>query len=268
MRHSLAGLAAAAERIGSLALIGLFSVIPVIAAEKTTGPRDPRMRRIVAEFDGAAAGVPRQFRADLARALAKCGKECDWEAFAQTLANSATLAEQKLTAALQAADGQLRERARSVKGPDGVLGAPGDLSRGVARLEMTSLRVSTEMTESLAALSGARFGGEPLLTTLQLRVASLVYKTPIDFGLIFTSHVAGSPTGWVHVDGSAPAGSAVTAVITCSGVDQTLQVKTNEIGQWAFSATVALSGSKTCTVTATAGTGIAASSITTEIHFP
>ncbi len=225
------------------------------------------MRRIVAEFEIAAAGVPRQFRADLARAVAKCGKDCDREAFACTLVNSATSAEQKLTAALQAEDKQLKERARSVKGPDGVLGAAGELSRSVARLEMVALRASSEMTESLAALGGARFGGEPLLTTLQLHLASLVYITPIDFRVIFTARVPGSSTGFAYVGGSAPVGTAVTIVITCGGVQQTLQDVANSSGRWGVDATFTLSGPTTCTVTATAGIGIGAGSITTEIHF-
>jgi len=264
---NLASLAAAATRFGSLALIGLCAVIPVFAGEKTTEPRDPRMRRIVAEFEVAAAGVPRQFRADLVRAVAKCGRDCDREAFVRTLVNSAMLAEQKLTAALQAADRQLKERARAFKGPDGVLGAAGELSRSVARLEMASLRVSAEMTESLAALSGARFGGEPLLTTLQLQLVSLVYITPIDFRVIFTAHVGGGPTGFVHIDGTAPADSTVTVTIACGGVPQTLQAVTNSDGRWGVDATVTLSGSTICTVTATAGTGIGTGNITTEIHF-
>jgi hypothetical protein len=264
---SFPAIAVAARRSSLLILIGLLTAIPVFAGEKTPEPRDPRMRRIVAEFELAAAGVPRQFRADLARAVAKCGKDCDREAFARTLMKSATSSEQKMTALLQAAHRQLKERARSVKGPDGVLGAAGDLSRSVARLEMSSLRASTEMTESLSVLKGAGFGGEPLLTTLQLHVASLVYITPIDFGLILTSRNPVTSTGFVAISGSAPEGTAVTVVITCGGDQQTLHDVANGIGHWGVNATFTLSGPTTCTATATAGTGIQAGSITTEINF-
>lgn len=259
-------IAVAARRSSLLVLIGLLAAIPVFAGGKTTEVRDPRMRRIVAEFELAAAGVPRQFRADLARAVAKCGQECDREAFARTLVRSATTSEQKLTALLQAADRQLKERARSVKGPDGVFGAAGEFSRSVARLEMSSLRASTEMTESLSVLKGG-FGGEPLLTTLQLHVASLVYITPIDFGLILTSRNPATSTGFVAITGSAPEGTAVTVVITCGGDQQTLQDVANSIGHWGVNATFTLSGPTTCTAKATAGTGIQAGSITTEIPF-
>jgi hypothetical protein len=259
-------IAVAARRSSLLMLIGLLTAIPVFAGEKTTEPRDPMMRRIVAEFELAAAGVPRQFRADLVNSVAKCGKDCDREAFARTLVRSATSSEKKLTALLQAADRQLKERARSVKGPDGVFGAAGDLSRSVARLEMSSLRASTEMTESLSVLKGG-FGGEPLLTTVQLHLASLVYITPIDFGLILTARNPATSTGFVAISGSAPEGTAVTVVITCGGDQQTLQDVADSIGHWGVDATFTLSGPTTCTVTATAGTGIGAGSITTEINF-
>jgi hypothetical protein len=260
--------AATPGRFSSLALIGLFTVIPISVSEKATAPRDPKMRRIVAELEAAATAVPRRFRSDLARAVAKCGEDCDQEAFARALVNTAGSAEQKLTAALQAADRRLRQRARAVKGPDGALGAAGDLSRSVARLEMVALRASSEMTESLTAMRRAHVGGEPFLTTLQLRIASLVYITPIDFRVILTVHAAGSPTAFVHVDGSAPADSAMTVAITCGGVQQMLQAVASSDGRWGVNATVALSGSASCTVTATAGTGIGAGSITTEILFP
>ena len=266
VNSSFDAFAVAARRSSLLMLIGLLTAIPVFAGEKPTEVRDSRMRRIVAEFELAASGVPRQFRADLARAVAMCGKDCDREAFARTLVRSATTSEQKLTALLQAADRQLKERARSVKGPDGVFGAAGDLSRSVARLEMSSLRASTEMTESLLVLKGG-FGGEPLLTTLQLHVASLVYITPIDFGLILTSRNPVTSTGFVAISGSAPEGTAVTVVITCGGDQQTVHDVANSIGGWGVSATFTLSGPTTCTATATAGTGIQAGSITTEISF-
>jgi len=262
-----AEIAVAARRLSSLVLIGLLTAIPVFAGEKTLEVRDPRMRRIVAEFEVAAAGVPRQFRADVARAVAKCGKDCDWEAFARTLVRSATSSEQKLTASLQSADRQLKERARSVKGPDGTLGAAGDFSRSVARLEMSSLRASTEMTESLSVLKGAGFGGEPLLTTLQLHLASLVYIPPIDFRVILTIRVPGTSTGFVSIGGSAPEGTAVTVVIACGGAQQTLQDVANSIGRWAVDTTFTLSGPTTCTVTATAGIGVGIGSITMEINF-
>jgi hypothetical protein len=231
-------------------------------------PRDPGMRRIVAAFDVAAAGAPRRFRSDLAKALARSRKDRDRESFVLALVKSATLAERRLAAALESADRRLKRRAKAIGGLDGVLGAAGDLSRGVARIEMISLQFSAEMTEGLSVLKGAGFGGEPLLTTLQLRAVSHVYITPINLGLILTSHVPGSPTAWIAITGSAPAGSAVTVVLACGGVQQTLHTTSDGIGTWKVSATVTLSGSSTCIVTATAGTGSATGSITTQIHIP
>lgn len=239
----------------------------VSARGKTARPRDLRMRRIMAEFEAVARGVPRQFRADLARALAKYGKECEPTAFARTLTSRVTVARRKLTAALKAADKQLRERAGALRGADRVLGAAGDLSRAVAGLELLSQRVSAEMTESLTELKGAGFGGQPLLTTLQIQMASLVIITPISIGTVTTVHVGGSPTADVHVDGYGPPNSSVTVVITCGGAHQTLHAKTHRDGGWGVWANVQLPASKTCTVTATAGTGVRTGSVTREIHF-
>jgi hypothetical protein len=131
---------------------------------------------------------------------------------------------------------------------------------------MSSLRASTEMTESLSVLKGG-FGGEPLLTTVQLHLASLVYITPINFGLILTVRFPSTSSGFVSMSGSAPEGTAVTVVITCGGDQQTLQDVADSIGHWGVNATFTLSGPTTCTVKATAGTGIQAGSVTMEINF-
>jgi hypothetical protein len=265
VRRSLVG--AGRRGGGLLGLAGLFLVVPLSAAQKAGEIRDASMRRIVAEVEGAAARVPRQFQTGLARAAAKCGKDCDREALVQAVVKAARSAEQKLTAAIQAADRQLKERARSVKGPDGVLGAPGDLSRSVARLEMTASHASGEMTEAIAALGEAGFGGEPLLTTLELRLASLLYITPIDWRVIFTARSPGTSTGSAYIDGSAPANAPVTVTLTCGGVAQTLKTVTNSEGRWSMTFTATVSGPTTCTATATAGTGINAGSMTFEVHF-
>ena len=259
-------LAVAVKPGGLLGLMALL-IAPLAAAEKAGEIRDAAMRRIVAEAEGVAARVPREFRAELTRIAAKCGKGCTPEALVRTIVDAARSSDQKLTAAVKGADRQLKERARSVNGSDGVLGAPGDLSRSITRLEVAASRASGEMTESIAALRGAGFGGEPLLTILQLRLASLVVITPIDLRLILTIHIPSTSTGYAHIEGSAPADAPVTITLTCGGVPQTLKTVTDSNGNWSVQFTVTLSGSTTCTATATAGSGIDAGSITFEVHF-
>jgi len=239
--------------------------VPLSAAEKTN-PRDPEMRRIVAAFGAEAVRMPRQFRADLEKARADCRKDCDLKTFAQTLAKSASQAERQLTAALQAAEKQLKERAKSLKGPDGVLGAAGDWSRAVSSLELAAERVAAEMTESLSVLKGSAFGGQPLLSTLELRLASLVTITPISLGTVFRVHVTGSPTAWIYVDGHAAAGSIVTVSLTCGTATETRIVVTDSAGLWGIEGNFSLGGSLTCLLTATS-TGIAAGSVSRELHF-
>jgi hypothetical protein len=263
-----------ARRSGCLALVVLLRIVPVFAAvpglalESSPASRDPEMRRIVAKFDAAASSVPRGFRADLTASLARCGRDCDWKSFARSLEESVTLAERKLTDARTAAYGQLKERARSLHGGDAVPGAAGDFSRGIASLEMSALRATAQMTEALSVLKGKNFGGQPLLTTLQLRLASLVYRTPIGWGGTLTFHVAGSPTAYVHIDGYTLSGAAVKVTFTCGGSPLTLETTANDDGRWGVSTTVTLEGTTTCTVTATAGSGPGAGSFTIELNFP
>jgi len=248
-----------------VALIGWLTVVPLSAAEKTN-PRDPQMRQIVAAFDAEAVRVPRQFRADLARARADCGTDCDLEKLAHTLAKSASQAERTLTAALQAAETQLKERAKSLKGPDGVLGAAGDWSRAVSSLDLAAERVAADMTESLSVLKGSAFGGQPLLTTLELRLASLVTITPISLRIVFTVHAAGSPTAWIYVFGHAAPGSTVTVNLTCGSATAMRTVVTDSDGLWSIKDNFSLGGSLTCLLTATS-TSIAAGSVSRELHF-
>ena len=226
------------------------------------------MRRIVAGFEADASSVPRRFRDDLISSLEKCGRVCDWESLARSVGESVTLAERKLSDARTAAYVRLKERARSLHGGDGVPGAAGDFSRGVASLEMSALRATAQMTEALSVLKGKNFGGQPLLTTLQLRLASLVYRTPIGLSGILTFHVGGSPTAYVHIDGYTLSGAAVKVTITCGGSPLTLETAANDDGRWGVSSTVALAGATTCTATATAGSGPGAGSFTIELNFP
>ena len=254
-------------RCGSMAFMGLVAFVSVSTGEKAPGLRDPGMRRIVAGFESAASAAPRRFRSEVMTAVEKCGTHCDRETVVRAVVDGATRAERELSSALQAAGRRLSDRAKSVRGADAVSGAPGDLTRSIARLETASLRFSAEMSEGLAALKGAGFGGDPFLTTLQVRLASLVYRIPIAFGTIFTVHVLRSPTAWVHVDGYAPADAPVTVSFTCGGAPQTFQALADADGRWGISVTVVLSGSTVCTMTATAGTGISAGTVTTDLHF-
>lgn len=264
----LSALRLKAARSGGVALAALVAIAAVCAGEPTGVSRDPGMRRIVASFQNTASSVPRRFRTDLAAAVSKCGRDCDREALVRALVEGVTRAQRSLSAALVGADQRLRERARSVHGADGVLGAAGELSRSVASLEMVSLRASSQVTESLAALKGKGFGGQPLLTTVQLRMVSLVYKIPIGLGTTFTLHTVGGPNAYVYMDGYAPSGTPVTVTITCGGGPPlVLESVTSDDGWWSVSSWVELGGATICAVTVSAGTGIGASTLTTELQF-